>query len=56
MGTVNQIKMDITPLGQSPREVFIYLPNSYKESKKRYPVIYMFDGQNIFFDDFLFLP
>lgn len=52
MGTVNQIKMDITPLGQSPREVFIYLPNSYKESKKRYPVIYMFDGQNIFFDDF----
>src|SRR5206468_3445667 len=32
------------------RRIWIYLPESYKQSKKRYPVIYMQDGQNIFDD------
>ena len=30
------------------RRVWIYLPASYKSSKKRYPVLYMHDGQNVF--------
>lgn len=30
------------------RRIWIYLPASYKTSKKNYPVLYMQDGQNIF--------
>lgn len=30
------------------RRIWIYLPASYKISKKYYPVLYMHDGQNIF--------
>ncbi|HMU47723.1 MAG TPA: alpha/beta hydrolase-fold protein [Chitinophagaceae bacterium] len=32
------------------RRVWIYLPEDYKNSQKRYPVLYMHDGQNIFDD------
>ena len=33
------------------RTAYIYLPESYfKEPSKRYPVLYMFDGHNVFFD------
>lgn len=34
----------------SPRNLYIYLPLSYSSSHKRYPVLYMFDGHNLFFD------
>lgn len=51
VGIVKQFKLDISPLGQSPREIFVYLPNDY-DNEKRYPVLYMFDGQNIFFDEY----
>jgi predicted alpha/beta superfamily hydrolase len=30
------------------RRVWIYLPESYSTSKKKYPVLYMHDGQNVF--------
>jgi predicted alpha/beta superfamily hydrolase len=30
------------------RRVWIYLPESYGKSKKKYPVLYMHDGQNVF--------
>ena len=30
------------------RRVWIYLPETYASSKKKYPVIYMQDGQNVF--------
>lgn len=30
------------------RKVWIYLPESYGTSKKKYPVLYMHDGQNVF--------
>jgi len=30
------------------RRIWIYLPQDYYQSKKRYPVIYMHDGQNAF--------
>ena len=37
--------------GTVPRRVYLYLPDSYKkEPEKRYPVMYMFDGHNVFFD------
>lgn len=37
--------------GKKPRKAYIYLPEDYKENtEKRYPVLYMFDGHNIFLD------
>lgn len=37
--------------GDTPRRAYIYLPESYnKEPERRYPVMYMFDGHNVFFD------
>lgn len=37
--------------GSETRKAYIYLPTSYeKNPDKRYPVLYMFDGQNVFFD------
>lgn len=37
--------------GETKRCVYVYLPDSYqKEPDKRYPVMYMFDGHNVFFD------
>ena len=35
----------------SPRNVYVYLPSSYQRSRKRYPVLYMFDGHNVFTDE-----
>lgn len=35
----------------SNRCLHIYLPDDYEFSQERYPVMYMFDGQNLFFDD-----
>jgi predicted alpha/beta superfamily hydrolase len=47
-------KWDITIpelAGDQPRSVYVYLPESYEyEPEKRYPVLYMFDGHNVFFD------
>jgi len=38
--------------GDTPRRAYIYLPDSYqREPEKRYPVMYMFDGHNVFFDE-----
>ena len=38
--------------GEKTRKAYIYLPESYGKSKdKRYPVMYMFDGHNVFFDE-----
>ena len=36
--------------GVEERKMFIYLPNDYQTSEKYYPVLYMFDGQNVFLD------
>ena len=37
--------------GDETRRAYIYLPESYEtEGQKCYPVLYMFDGHNIFFD------
>ena len=38
--------------GEKTRRVYLYLPDSYeKEPDKHYPVMYMFDGHNVFFDE-----
>lgn len=37
--------------GTKKRRVYLYLPESYQKNlDKRYPVLYMFDGHNVFFD------
>ena len=37
--------------GEKKRRAYIYLPESYhKSTDTRYPVMYMFDGHNVFFD------
>lgn len=37
--------------GDKTRRAYLYLPDSYeKQKEKRYPVMYMFDGHNVFFD------
>lgn len=37
--------------GDKTRRVYLYLPESYqREPERRYPVMYMFDGHNVFFD------
>ena len=37
--------------GDLQRRVYLYLPDSYEMNKdQRYPVMYMFDGHNVFFD------
>lgn len=37
--------------GEEERILYIYLPDSYEdEPDRRYPVLYMFDGHNVFFD------
>ena len=38
-----------TPFDEG-RKVNVYLPKGYNNSKDRYPVIYMFDGHNLFSD------
>ena len=38
---------DMPQLGRQ-RKIWIYLPADYKSSRKKYPVIYMHDGQNLF--------
>lgn len=43
--TIPELTGDIT------RNAYVYLPESYdREPERRYPVLYMFDGHNVFFD------
>ena len=38
--------------GDTPRRAYCYVPDFWKENQNlRYPVLYMFDGHNLFFDD-----
>ena len=38
--------------GEETRRGYVYLPESYEsEPDRRYPVLYMFDGHNVFFDE-----
>ena len=35
---------------EKPRRLYVYLPKDYEKSDRRYPVLYMFDGHNVFYD------
>lgn len=38
--------------GRETRRVYLYLPTMYDaEPERRFPVLYMFDGHNVFFDE-----
>jgi predicted alpha/beta superfamily hydrolase len=39
-----------SPQLDNHRDIVVYLPPSYRNSDKRYPVLYMHDGQNLFDD------
>ena len=39
------------PPADSTRKLHIYLPDGYDNSEERYPVMYFFDGHNLFFDE-----
>lgn len=51
MGTVQVITTHITPFGLD-RAVHIYLPDGWDTDGQRYPVMYMYDGHNLFFDSY----
>lgn len=39
------------PPANATRRLHVWLPDDYDRSSERYPVMYMFDGQNLFFDE-----
>lgn len=47
-GDVRIIEEFLIPQLQTVRRIWIYLPRSYNEGVRRYPVLYMQDGQNVF--------
>ena len=48
VGTLYVAHQIYSPQLDNQREVFVYLPPSYAQSDRRYPVLYMHDGQNLF--------
>jgi predicted alpha/beta superfamily hydrolase len=48
VGTLNVHRRLHSPQLRNRRDLYVYLPPSYDSSDRRYPVIYMHDGQNLF--------
>lgn len=46
---VQKFEVWFAPAGQN-RRIHLYLPDEYYNSSERYPVLYMFDGHNLFYD------
>ena len=46
---VKRIQIPSLPT-EKPRRLYIFLPRGYHNSERRYPVLYMFDGHNVFYD------
>ena len=46
---VQKIQIPALPT-KKPRRLYIYLPRDYPKNDTRYPVLYMFDGHNVFYD------
>ena len=39
-------------VGDEPRSAYVYVPDGWEDDPdQRYPVLYMFDGHNVFFDE-----
>jgi predicted alpha/beta superfamily hydrolase len=47
-GTVKVLPQVWSPERNNARDIYVYLPPSYAASEKRYAVLYMQDGQNLF--------
>jgi predicted alpha/beta superfamily hydrolase len=48
VGTVRVLRRLHSPQLDNRRDILVYLPPSYNAGERRYPVIYMHDGQNLF--------
>lgn len=48
VGTVKLLPKLWSPQLGNERDILVYLPPSYQHTDRRYPVIYMHDGQNLF--------
>ena len=48
VGTIKVSRPLYGPAEGVKRRLLVYLPPSYYSSEKRYPVLYMHDGQNLF--------
>jgi len=48
VGDLRVKKAVFSPQLNNQRDIFVWLPPTYHTSDKRYPVIYMHDGQNLF--------
>ena len=46
---VTKIRIPELPT-QKPRRLYVCLPHDYAQGERRYPVLYMFDGHNVFYD------
>ena len=49
MVLVEKIQIPALPT-KKPRRCYVWLPREYDRSERRYPVLYMFDGHNVFYD------
>lgn len=49
MAKIENFEAEITSLGRM-RTVWVYLPDNYDDKGEGFPVIYMHDGQNLFYD------
>src|SRR5919199_775617 len=49
-GTLKVVKDVYSPELHNTRDILVHLPASYEAAGRRYPVIYMHDGQNLFDD------
>ena len=47
-GTLHVVPAVVSPELGNTRDILVYLPESYGRGTRRYPVIYMQDGQNLF--------
>ena len=48
VGTVKKLEALHSPELGNERDILVYLPPSYAQGSRRYPVLYMHDGQNLF--------
>lgn len=46
---VDKFYVYFSPAGEH-RRIHLYLPDDYHRTEEHYPVIYMFDGHNLYFD------
>jgi len=47
-GNVKRLEALWSPQLENRRDILVYLPPSYEPGRRRYPVLYMHDGQNLF--------